>query len=246
MKNVSRCVPEQWAMGKSCYCLPSSLITDETGEIFCSKCGTVQGREILQETQNSSQLNLYLETELGGPSSELNILNPKIHIYSSDVSSLSNICDKLAIPQFIRKEIWRTYQVLKKETNLTKAKASCLAIFHTCRKNKFPLIEKQVIQLIKLNFNVKNVPSFLSVVSEANSIIIKGIPVLQKIGINTSTDHSAEYYLNSALIAIKNDFTSEQFQIIRAFAIKVFPRLTGNSDTNAKKAIMIAKKRIGL
>lgn len=229
-----------------CCRSPSNLITDDTGEIFCKQCGIVQGREQFNESQNTSTLNLYLETEIGGPARELNVLNPKIHIHSSDVSPFSNICGKLAIPQFIRKDIWRTYQILRKETSLTKAKASCLSIFHICRKNKFPLVEKEVMQLIRLNFNVKNVPNFLNVVSEANSFISDGIPVLEKIGINTNKNHSAEYYLNSALTAIKNDFTEEQFVNIRKFAIKVFPTLKGNSVTNAKKAISIAKKRIGL
>jgi len=229
-----------------CCSSPSNLITDNTGEIFCKQCGIVQGREHIQESQKSSTLNLYLETELGGPARELNVLNPKIHIYSSDVSPFSNICGKLVIPQFIRKDIWRTYKVLRKETNLTKAKASCLAIFYICRKNKFPLIETEVMQLIRLNFNVKNVPNFLNVVSEANSFICDGVPILEKIGINTNKNHSAEFYLNSALSGIKNDFTENQFANIRKFAIKVFPTLKGNSDTNAKKAISIAKKRIGL
>lgn len=230
----------------SCCSSLSNHITDGTGEIFCKQCGIVQGREIIQEAQKSSELNLYLETELGGPARELNVLNPKIHIHSSDVSPFSNICSKLVIPQFIRKEIWRTYKILKKETNLTKAKASCLAIFYVCRKNKFPLIEEQVMELIRLNFNVKNVPNFLNVVSEANSIIHEGVPVLEKIGINTNEHHSAEYYLNSALIAIKDNFTEGQFEIIRRYAIKIFPTLKENPETNAKKAIKRARKRVNL
>ena len=229
-----------------CCRSPSNQITDNTGEIFCKRCGIVQGREHIQESQKSSALNLYLETELGGPARELNILHPKIHIHSSDVSPFSNICGKLAIPQFIRSEIWRTYQVLRRETNLTKAKSSCLSIFHVCRKNKFPLIEEQVMDLIKMNFNVKNVPQFLNVVSEANSIICDGTPILETLGIHTNKNHPAEYYLNSALIAVKGDFTETQYANIRKFAMRIFPTLKGNSDTNAKKAVRLAKKRLNL
>ena len=225
---------------------PSNLITDETGEIFCTKCGIVKGREIIQERQSLSKLNLYLEKSLGGPSRELNILNPKIHIFSSDASPFSNICGSLEIPQFIRTDIWKTYQILRKETNLTKAKSACFAMFYICRKNKFPLIEERVMELIQLNFNVKNVPSFLNVVSEANSFITNGIPLLETLGIDTNKNHSAEYYLNSALTVIKNNYTVEQFQNIRTFAVKIFPTLNGNLDSNAKKAISIAKKRMGL
>ena len=65
------------------------------------------------------------------------------------------------------------------------------------------------MNLIRLNFNVKNVPSFLNVVSEANSFICNGIPILEKIGINTNKNHSTEFYLNSALSRIKNDFTEK-------------------------------------
>lgn len=231
-----------------CCTTQSNLITDyTTGEIFCKQCGIVQGVDIqLSEHKTTSTLNLYLETQLGGLTRELTMSNPKIHIYSSDASPFSNLCDKLEIPTFIRKDIWRIYIILRKKTNLSKAKSACLSIFYNCRKNKFPLTEKDVIHLIQLNFNVKNVPNFLSVTSEANSFIDNGIPVLQKMGINTNKNHLPEYYLNSALNEIKHNYPPHQYQSIRSYALKIFPKLKGNSDTSARKAISIAKKRMRL
>lgn len=121
-----------------------------------------------------------------------------------------------------------------------------LVFYQLCRYNQIPLDENKLVETIQMVLNVKNVHSSLNVISEANSFLDDGTPVLEKIGFSQLTDHNINFILRSKLKSLHASYPPSIVSDVEAICKNLIPTLTGSNDEIVKTAIKIAKKRCGI
>ena len=148
------------------------------GEIVCSACGVVRGSDDqLQMCADAAALprtrtNLYLEMEVGGkPDPRLRA--DRFVRRRRDIAAVSNISQKLGIPNGAGRDVWAWYRRLRRAPGMrmTKAKLLVLAFHGVCRTWGCPLNEAKLRDAIRMELGVRNAHSYLHVIMEASSYV---------------------------------------------------------------------------
>ena len=161
------------------------------GEIVCRACGVVRGNDDQQQMYADSaalprtRTNLYLEMEVGGkPDPRLRA--DRFVRRRNDMAAVSNISQKLGIPNGAGRDAWAWYQRLRRAPGMrmTKAKLLVLAFHGVCRTWGCPLNEARLRDAIRMELGVTHAHSYLRVIMEASSYVDEetGEHVLRRIG----------------------------------------------------------------
>jgi len=161
------------------------------GEIVCRACGVVKGMDDRQQayadpaTLPRTRTNLYLEMEVGGKP------NPRLRAdrfvrRRHDMAAVSNISQKLGIPNGAGRDAWAWYQRLRRAPGMrmTKAKLLVLAFHGVCKTWGCPLNEAKLRDAIRMELGVRHAHSYLHVIMEASSYVDEetGEHVLRRVG----------------------------------------------------------------
>lgn len=201
---MSTTVPKRTACGASPGCPTGSKAAVDTcahdvryetstpeGEIVCRACGMVRGEDDQRHpyadpaTLPRTRTNLYLEMEVGGrPDRRLRA--DRFVRRKRDMAAVSNISQKLGIPNGAGRDVWAWYQRLRRAPGMrmTKAKILVLAFHGVCRVWGCPLNEDRLRDAIRMELGVRNAHSYLHVIMEASSYVDEetGEHVLRRIG----------------------------------------------------------------
>lgn len=220
---------------------PNSVIQTPEGERVC-RCGTVLEEKMYDEHTHTSQnrVSLYHQVENGGDPRDMKVINKKIHIYTSNTSEFSNICDKLELHEFVKKKAWYIYRLFRRRTYHTKAKCAAFAVYIACRDNGQPVDEQQIRDVVGSALCVKRVPNMLNVISELHDDALH-------LGIDTNLGHSSKYYLNMAISKKQSLFGNPtDYDRFKAGVIDTFGLLGGNNQNKASRAVDIVLCEMGM
>lgn len=112
---------------------PKKEVEDD-GEIVCSNCGVVLGRNTSICVNSNSRTNLAQDYQLGGKTTGYFMSEKFVNSYV-ELSIISNICEGLSLPSYISHDVWKWYQKINPLINMTKAKIIFLIIYTMCRYN---------------------------------------------------------------------------------------------------------------
>ena len=214
---------------------PHETIADaETGEVACIRCGMVV--DVLREdapAHQESRLSLHQQKELGGDPQDAREFRPRIHDDSSrDLSEFSNLCDKLRLPDFAKREAWILYRKSRSLGRRTRAMCALYSVFAACRNSGHGVHEEQIRDAIRPALGVKNVPSILK------TLVAFG---------GTATRRPSLYYLNVEIASVQGKFTRrEDFDSCKILAHRRYWRLSGNDRSRAKRAVAAALSEMGV
>ncbi len=161
------------------------------GEIVCRACGVVKGDGDRRQAYADpaalprTRTNLYLEMEVGGkPDPRLRA--DRFVRRGRDMAVVSNISQKLGIPNGAGRDVWAWYRRLRRAPGMrmTKAKLLVLAFHGVCRTWGCPLNEARLRDAIRMELGVRHAHSYLHVIMEASSYVDEetGEHVLRRIG----------------------------------------------------------------
>lgn len=232
----------------SCLHLKCNEITSDDGEILCGNCGVVLGRDNPPTIINSqSKSNLFLESEIGSKPNNSIKASKYIHAENSMLSTVSNICRTLEIPNFVSRDIWLWYNRIKANIKTTKAKIMILVIYQLCRYNKIPVNESKLLEVIRSNLKVKNIYSTLSVIAEIYSFLDStGTPTIVRLGFSQFTVHDSIFLLRSKIKTLNDKYPPRTVSYVNDVALSILPTISGSEEQRAKKCFNIAKLRCGL
>lgn len=127
--------------------------------------------------------NLYLELEVGGKPDRTLRGDRYVH-RQTDLAAVSNIAQKLGVPNNVGMTVWQWYRRLRKEFDrlLTKAKCLTLAFYGVCRYMGCPITEDRLAECIRMEFGVRHARPYLRVIMEASSYMQNGEMVLRRCG----------------------------------------------------------------
>ena len=161
------------------------------GEIVCRACGVVRGEDDCRQlcadpaALPRTRTNLYLEMEVGGKP-DRRLRADRFVRRRHDVAAVSNISQKLGIPNGAGRDVWAWYQRLRRAPGMrmTKAKILVLAFHGVCRAWGYPLNEARLRDAIRMELGVRNAHSYLHVIMEASSYVDEetGEHVLRRVG----------------------------------------------------------------
>ena len=168
------------------------------GEIVCRACGVVRGEDDRLHADPAAlprtRTNLYLEMEVGGKP-DRRLRADRFVRRRHDMAAVSNISQKLGIPNGAGRDVWAWYQRLRRAPGMrmTKAKIMVLAFHGVCRVWGCPLNEARLRDVIRMELGVRNAHSYLHVIMEASSYVDEetGEHVLRRIGFLDMTGRGA-------------------------------------------------------
>ena len=253
----------------TCLCnnkKPVLVTTVEESEIVCRKCGVVFG---FDEDDNSniipyqhiikSKINLYMKRQTGSRVHDykkiIHCKNLRIEKNNNyDIISFGIICDKLKLSDFITEQCWKLYLKLRySQTNFTRAKSTCFAIYLTCRQNRIPFSEGMVRGVVCQSLGVKKAPKLKSVIFKTDHA-----------DKTAEIDSKRQFYLNQHLSQAQKrhglaDITNLQHLAIQYYENFVSSRLNKNEKLTvmnnnsinttinynilAKRAVLLATQR---
>lgn len=211
---------------------PSQIIMTFDGELVC-RCGIVLEEKLPEDNNHmymQTNTTLYLQLEKGGDPKDMKVTNKGLHIYASSLSEFSNVCNKLALPDYVQKKAWAAYHKFRSTTYFTRAKCSIFSIYNACREAGIAIDESQIDEAIRSIMGVKNIPHVLSAMYEMRDDALE-------IGIDTNKGHSSSHYLN--LVVSRNQHCFEDQTDYDRFKILVTERfhdLRGNLQRRASLA----------
>ncbi|MDE0526138.1 MAG: hypothetical protein OXI27_06040 [Thaumarchaeota archaeon] len=154
---------------------PGCEVTTPEGEVVCRACGAVKGEDEQSRyggpaAPTPSRTNLYLEMEVGGKP-DRRLRADRFVRRRSDMAAVSNISQKLGIPNGAGRDVWARYQKMRRAPGMrmTKAKLLVLAFYGVCRLWGCPLNEARLLDAIRMELGVKHTHSYLRVIMEASS-----------------------------------------------------------------------------
>ena len=249
------------------------------GEIVCRACGMIKGEDGQQMYGAPAALprtraNLYLEMEVGGKPEPRLRASRFVH-RRHDMSAVSNISQKLGIPNGAGRDAWAWYQRLRRAPSMrmTKAKLLVLAFHEVCRTWGCPLNEANLQEAIRMELGVRHAHSYLRVVMEASSYVDKetGEHVLRRIGFfdmagrgtpdsggrdegdatrsTQSSLPSSKFSINTEIQALGCEYEpgiAEELAREARAILPVLERREPNRAWVARAAIRIAKMRYGV
>lgn len=149
------------------------------GEIVCRACGVVRGEDYRQllcadpsVALPRTKTNLYLEMEVGGKP-DRRLRADRFVRRRHDMAAVSNISQKLGIPNGAGRDVWAWYRRLRRAPGMrmTKAKILVLAFHGVCRAWGCPLDEARLRDAIRMELGVRHAHSYLRVIMEATSYV---------------------------------------------------------------------------
>ena len=238
------------------------------GEIVCRACGVVRGRDDQHMYADPSALprtrtNLYLEMEVGGkPDPRLRA--DRFVRRRHDMAAVSNISQKLGIPNGAGRDVWAWYQKLRRAPGMrmTKAKLLVLAFHGVCKTWGCPLNEARLQDAIRMELGVRHAHSYLRVIMEASSYVDEetGEHVLRRIGFldmagRGTSGNGAKHLPPSSAFSMSTEIQSlgREYEPIIAeelarearAILPVLEQREPNGARAARAAIRIAKRRYG-
>ena len=168
------------------------------GEIVCRACGVVKGKDGRQMYGDHAALtrtrtNLYLEMEVGGKP-DRRLRADRFVRRKHDMSAVSNISQKLGIPNNVGRDVWAWYQRLRRAPGMrmTKAKIMVLAFHGVCRMRGCPLNEARLRDAIRMELGVRHAHSYLHVIMEASAYVDEETEeyMLRRIGFPDQVEHA--------------------------------------------------------
>ena len=208
------------------------------GEVICGICGVVYGMKEQEATPLIPRINLYLEMEMGGKP------NPKLpaerYIHEkSDLGVISNIAQKLHIPNHTSRDIWTWYRRFRgeKQISLTRSKTMVLVFYMVCRSHGIPINEKELMDAIRAHLGVRYVHPYLKCVMEASSFLDDtGEMIIKRMGFLSLADGSGGH---STMRSLGSPAVAE-------VARKILPVMDGGRARATRMAIRMARKRCGV
>ena len=228
-----------------CYCAPlppEKIVSD--GEIFCAKCGKVFGRDDEPAISSMSKLSLFLRNSSGSPAKNRPKETKYLHITASDLNMVSDTCSKLTLPSHAQNEVWRAYQKLRQHY-FSKPHSVAYPIYRVSKLNDIPTLEEDVIDAIKISFNVRRVPTYLIAVSAVHK---RGIT---DANLRLFTDphrvKSDRYYLLIYSKKACRKHPHVHHDILLSIAAPIYKvSQIPNLDTRAKRAVAQALAKLGV
>jgi len=222
-------------------------VTLGDGEMVCSHCGVVMGRDDTTTFSIKSKSNLFLDTEIG---SKLNKSIPSSQYIRSDkpdLTIISNICRTLEIPNSVSKDIWYWYNKIRSNIKTTKAKILVLVFYQLCRYNKIPINESSLMIIIKTQLGVANIHTSLFVLSEIYSFLDStGIPLIEKIGFAKFTTHNVIFLLRCKVKTLNEKYSPDIVSQVNQTALEISCTISGSEQYKANRAFNIARQRCGV
>ncbi len=243
------------------------------GEIVCRACGVVRGKDDQQQlcadpaALPRTKTNLYLEMEVGGKP------NPRLRAdrfvrRRNDMAAVSNISQKLGIPNGAGRDVWAWYQRLRRAPGMrmTKAKLLVLAFHGVCRTWGCPLNEARLRDAIRMELGVKHAHSYLHAIMEASSYVDEetGEHVLRRMGFLDMAGRSASdgsdgasavrptppgtFSMSTEIQSLGYEYEPRIAEALAREARAVLPVLEQrepNRARAARAAVRIAKRRYG-
>lgn len=221
---------------------PNQIIMTHDGERVC-RCGVVLEEKLPEDSNHMympTNISLYLQLEKGGDPKDMKVTNKRLHIYASSLSEFSNVCNKLALPDYVQKRAWAAYHKFRSTTYFTRAKCSMFSIYHACREAGIAIDEPQIDEAIRSTMGVKNIPHVLSTMYEMRDDALE-------IGIDTNEGHSSNHYLNLAVSKNQHYFEDQtDYDRFKILVIEHFCELRGNLQENASYAAGMALCDMGI
>ena len=149
-----------------------SLKTTPDGEICCRQCGVSFGYKAATQPESPSKLSLILRNSVGGGKTDFKPENTKrLHIHSSDMSVVSDTCNKLGLPQAAEDDVWLAYNELRGH-GMSKPNSVAFALYRVIRLNDLLILDQEAVSRIQITFHVQRVPEYLAVMSEVSKLNI--------------------------------------------------------------------------
>ena len=204
--------------------------------------------------------NLYLELEVGGKPDHTLRGDKYVH-RQTDLAAVSNIAQKLGVPNNVSMTVWQWYRRLRKELDLTKAKCLTLAFFGVCRYMGCPISEDRLSECIRMELGVRHARPYLRVIMEASSYMEGGEMVLRRCGFlnlvgevrvagfanqdggrrGGSGGDKLKFALGSEIQGLAEQYESNITSRITGVAKQLLPLLT-TREKNPRRAARIAVK----
>ncbi len=222
-------------------------VSFDDGEIVCSHCGTVLGRDDTTTYSIKSKSNLFLDVIIGSKLNKSILSSKYIRSDKPDLTIISNICRTLEIPNSISKDIWYWYNKIRANINTTKAKILVMVIYQLCRYNNIPINESNLMIIIKTQLGVANIHSTLFVLSEIYSFLDSiGIPIIEKIGFTKYTTHDVIFLLRCKIKTLNDHYPPDIVSQVNDTALEMLCTISGSERYKANRAFHIAKQRCGV
>ena len=212
----------------------------------------------------SCRPNLYLELEVGGKPDHTLRGDRYVH-RQTDLAAVSNIAQKLGVPNNVSMTVWQWYRRLRKELDLTKAKCLVLSFYGVCRYMGCPISEDKLAECIKMELGVRHARPYLRVIMEASSYMEGGEMVLRRCGfLNLVGDvdlqkaagpragrngggDNLKFALGSEMQELAGQYGPDAINHIMGEAKRLLPALTTrvkNPKRAARMAVQMARHRV--
>jgi len=243
------------------------------GEIVCGACGVVKGEDEQQSHAGQAapprtKTNLYLEMEVGGKP-DRRLRADRFVRRKSDMAAVSNISQKLGIPNGAGRDAWAWYLRLRRAPGMrmTKAKILVLAFHGVCRMWGCPLDGDRLRDIIRAEMGVRHAHSYLHVIMEASSYVdVKtGEHVLRRTGFldmlercapgsqahaagDSSSPSPGRFSISTEIQSLARQYEPGVAEALAREARAILPVLEQrepNRARAARAAMRIAKRRYG-
>ena len=200
------------------------------------RCGVVvaERMEAGAPAQAPARLSLFHRVEIGGNQTDARrAVGRRIHLRPPASSELSNICCKLAMPEFARLQAWAAYRKLRSATPHTRAKCAMYSVYCACRAARFPVAEERVREAVLSVLCVSRAPTMLAVLSELHQDA-------ESLGLD-SGGRSPWFYLNLEISSAQGFFPDDgDFARFRAAVVRLYESLSGTRRMRARRAARFA------
>ena len=226
------------------------------GRVPGTQLGTADCNNSSKGKESHNRANLYLELSVGGRP-DRTLRGERYVRKQSDLGYVSNISQKLGVPNHVSLDVWKWYQRLRQHLNLTKSKCLVLAFCRVCRGRGCPIDEDRLLECIRMELGVRYAYSYLRVMMEASSYLQDGEMVLRRIGfldvvVDDSSDHNyngtddsnsqenaIRYHLGREITLVAQRRGPAVANIVGRRARDIIPHIT-KRETNASRAARIA------
>jgi len=219
----------------------------DDGEIVCSHCGVVFGRDDTTTYPTKSKSSLFLAIIIGSKINKSIPSSQYIRPEKPDLTKISNICRTLEIPNSVSQDIWYWYNKIRANIKTTKAKILVMVIYQLCRYNNIPINESNLLIIIKTQLGVANIHNTLFVLSEIYSFLDdSGTPIIEKIGFTRYTTHDVVFLLRCKVKTLNDKYSPDIVSQVNYIALEMLCTISGSERYKANRAFHIAKQRCGI
>lgn len=160
------------------WCSHPETVSDG-GEVVCTRCGVVAGREWagMETGSSESRANLYEVVEVGsrdatpamsfaaerGSGDIRRYFRGRI-IPDRELSRLSNMCEKLALPMPVQEHAWTLFRRAAREGSVGgAAEHACWAVHSSCRVHGVPRSEAEITGAAVAAYGRRRLPAMFTI-----------------------------------------------------------------------------------